>query len=1032
MKKLYITFSFCIFLFTISFSQNAIAQFPTIAVSSPTATEGSAAIFVITLNSPWSSPITISIATTAMTAGSADYTNVATQVTIPTGATNTTVTVQTTPDNIHEPNETFLLTATALSSNTANTVATGTCTIVNTTPIPVVSVSNPFGFEGSTAIFEVRLTNPSSTPTVINFISTTGTASAIDFTTVSTTVTIPSGIIGTVVNVPITADATPDEGEKFTINGTITSSNTANTNAFGTCTIIEPNVLRTLTASPVTVTAIEGTTAVFKFALNYPSNVDTIINFQTQNGTAGTNDFTSISQTKTLYAGDESIIVNILTWLDNISEGTETFQLKTTVVSTNTTTNTTATTTTVVTATGIITDATMLPTVVITNATAAEGNVVVFVISLSNPSSVPTIITVTTTTGTATTADYTTTTMQLTIPAGATSIAVAVPTILDYFFEQMETFTLNGTIISTNTSNPTCFGTGSIVDAPTLKVNIINSYNDFNNDGLLNVGDVLYCQFSVSNLISLSATNVIVNTTQMTGTGTPIANVAAFTTSINAYSGTYYITQSDINNGFANISAQANCTINNLPGGGVGQVNVPLAITKGFKLNAFFDSNGNGFQDNQEPNFSQGTFKYQMNNGILHNVNASSGIFYLYENNPANVYTLSYTNTNFVSGCYGQYVITVPSYTNVTVGGSGILTYNFALTATPCTDLSVSVTNDDFAPRPGFEYKNYVFFRNNGNQNIASGTVTFTKNNVASLVSTSSPTTTTANGFTHAFTNLAPNEQRGILVKMLVPVFPTSFSGQILTNSVAISVPPNDTNTSNNNAAINQTVVNSWDPNDKIEMRGPKILHSSFTSNDVLTYKIQFENTGTAAAINIRIIDALSSKLDESTLQMIDASHSYVLDRTGANLEWKFSGINLPPSVTNTQIGHGYVVFQVKPKAGYAIGDIIANTANIYFDFNPAIVTNTWTTEFVATLGTSGFGLEKLRVYPNPATNILTIENQTNIESLTFSNLLGQTVLSKSCNDLTTQTDISNFAKGVYFVKIKTETAEQTIKILKE
>jgi hypothetical protein len=45
--------------------------------------------------------------------------------------------------------------------------------------------------------------------------------------------------------------------------------------------------------------------------------------------------------------------------------------------------------------------------------------------------------------------------------------------------------------------------------------------------------------------------------------------------------------------------------------------------------------------------------------------------------------------------------------------------------------------------------------------------------------------------------------------------------------------------------------------------------------------------------------------------------------------------------------GKGSIPFLVKPKPDYAISDIIRNTDSIYFDFNPPIVTDIFTTEFV-------------------------------------------------------------------------------------
>jgi uncharacterized repeat protein (TIGR01451 family) len=135
-----------------------------------------------------------------------------------------------------------------------------------------------------------------------------------------------------------------------------------------------------------------------------------------------------------------------------------------------------------------------------------------------------------------------------------------------------------------------------------------------------------------------------------------------------------------------------------------------------------------------------------------------------------------------------------------------------------------------------------------------------------------------------------------------------------------------------------------------MESHGERILHSTFTANDYLYYTIRFENTGTASAINVRVNDVLDSRLDENTIRMISASHNYIMDRVDNNLTWRFDDIQLPVSVANTTTGKGYITFQVKPRVGFAVGDIIPNTASIYFDFNPAIITNTFNTELIDTL----------------------------------------------------------------------------------
>ncbi|WP_298221964.1 T9SS type A sorting domain-containing protein [Flavobacterium sp.] len=576
-----------------------------------------------------------------------------------------------------------------------------------------------------------------------------------------------------------------------------------------------------------------------------------------------------------------------------------------------------------------------------------------------------------------------------------------------------------------------CFSPPLQIEVGYLSTTLTANYVDFNSDGITNVGDIINYDISVKNLSSCNLTDVIVGSLGLNVTGDPI-NLAAGATDTTTFSATYPLTQNDINAGYVYKSITATGT-----GSGVGTVTAVAAATStlnvsdGIRLVAFLDANSNGIKDASEQNFPLGEYHYEINNnGIVNNV-ASNGEYYLYESNPATSYDLSYT-VNPANA--GQYTVTNATYNNITVAnGSGITTYYFAVTVTPFKDLEIVIYPYGVSPRPGFTYFNYVTYRNAGNVAIPSGTVTFTKDNLVSIISVSQAgTVSNATGFTYNFTNLLPNESRSFTVNMQVPVIPIVTIGNILTNSVSISIPVGDINTVNNNSSYSQTIVGSYDPNDKTESRGGKVLFSTFTANDYLTYTIRFENTGTAEAINIRVNDVLDNKLDETSVRMVKSSHPYILERVGSSLTWKFNGIELPPSVADTNIGHGYIVFQVKPKPGFALGDIIPNTADIFFDFNPAIVTNTCTTQFVNTLTTKGFAFDKFTSYPNPVKNLFHMTNDSEMDSMTITSVLGQTVLTKSIEAFETTVDLSLLSKGIYFVKVKAKNEEKTIKIIKE
>jgi hypothetical protein len=75
-------------------------------------------------------------------------------------------------------------------------------------------------------------------------------------------------------------------------------------------------------------------------------------------------------------------------------------------------------------------------------------------VSIDNPSSVDTVVSITTTDNSATNPDdYTTTTVTATIPAGQTTVNVSIPITDDTVGEPTEDFTVSGTVTSGNTSN---------------------------------------------------------------------------------------------------------------------------------------------------------------------------------------------------------------------------------------------------------------------------------------------------------------------------------------------------------------------------------------------------------------------------------------------------------------------------------------------------------------------------------------------------------------------------------------------------
>jgi hypothetical protein len=85
----------------------------------------------------------------------------------------------------------------------------------------------------------------------------------------------------------------------------------------------------------------------------------------------------------------------------------------------------------------------------------------------------------------------------------------------------------------------------------------------------------------------------------------------------------------------------------------------------------------------------------------------------------------------------------------------------------------------------------------------------------------------------------------------------------------------------------------------------------------------------------------------------------------------------------------------------------------------------------ITTVGIASVQSGEIIIYPNPATDKLYIEvpKKSDIE---ISNIQGQQIKSIAASDNTTTIDISTFAKGMYFVKVKTENGIAVKKFIKQ
>ncbi|MGN6292076.1 MAG: T9SS type A sorting domain-containing protein [Chitinophagaceae bacterium] len=263
-------------------------------------------------------------------------------------------------------------------------------------------------------------------------------------------------------------------------------------------------------------------------------------------------------------------------------------------------------------------------------------------------------------------------------------------------------------------------------------------------------------------------------------------------------------------------------------------------------------------------------------------------------------------------------------------------------------DITVSAIPLDIA-RPGFSMRYQLMYSNNGTETIPAGQVQFKKDSRLSYVSASTPPVNVVDDIIQwNYSGLQPFDTATILIEFNIAPPPGVNIGDTLASTVTIGPAEGDQTPADDTTVIRQLVAGSYDPNDKYGNWGSFMPVQKVVNSPYINYIIRFQNTGTDTAFTVHVRDTLDSRLDWTSLQMLDASHKYNLSITNKNrLDWAFTDINLVDSNRNEPASHGYVTYRIKTKNNVPAGDTIHNTASIYFDYNLPVMTNNAFTRIV-------------------------------------------------------------------------------------
>ncbi|MEN9335945.1 MAG: hypothetical protein RLZZ500_932 [Bacteroidota bacterium] len=507
----------------------------------------------------------------------------------------------------------------------------------------------------------------------------------------------------------------------------------------------------------------------------------------------------------------------------------------------------------------------------------------------------------------------------------------------------------------------------------------------------------------------------------------------------------YFLTELLIKDGVNVVALNLDCPNLNYICGDTGELNTIQGRVNFYgytncQVNSYCDLGSGGV-----PYVITGTIRYDSNsNGCTANDILGSSI--QMKAVQGSITEMGYTTGNgmySLEGTANSYTLTPilenPSYFTVSPTSA---TVNFPTAASPFTQdfclTKVGNKNDfevAFIPitnaRPGFSATYLVVYRNKGNT-TQSGWINLTyPNALAHFASATQPVVTqTATTLYWNFNALLPFETRSFYVTFTLntPTASPPLNGGDVLSFLANVTGTSEVTPADNTATLSQIVVNSFDPNDKQCLEGTVVGTDKI--GQYVHYVIRFENTGTFAAQNIVVADVINTnQLDLNSLIPLVGSHPFTTRIVNGNrVEFIFENINLPfDDATND----GFVSFKIKTKSSLVAGDTFTNSAQIYFDYNYPIITNTAST-LIQNLGVQENTLTEFALETNPVKNkMIFAPHELRIESVSIYALNGQ-LLQITMHPNAEGVDVSRLAPGTYFVQVFTADGTQVLKMMKE
>jgi hypothetical protein len=311
---------------------------PTITVQPASVVEGGYLNFTVTLSEPATVRTTVQYRFLNGTADDSDNSgNFGTSTaTFEVGQTSLTIQLYASGDSADEIDESVFL---ELFNPSSGAVLAGGVNLLRTTGVildndgagsnQALFVGSPNIVEGdsgvSHAVFEIRLSRPAVTDTLVNYSTIDGTAvSGIDYGAVNGSILVRAGQSVTYVSVPVYGDASSEMAENFSLQVTTSGSTVAGSMGIvGTATLQDDDAPNNLPSISVqTANVVEGGYLNFTVTLSEPATVRTTVQYRFLNGTADDSDNSGNfgTSTATFEVGQTSLTIQLYASGDSADE----------------------------------------------------------------------------------------------------------------------------------------------------------------------------------------------------------------------------------------------------------------------------------------------------------------------------------------------------------------------------------------------------------------------------------------------------------------------------------------------------------------------------------------------------------------------------------------------------------------------------------------------------------------------------------------------------------------------------------------